>query len=102
VRASHRLAHLPWFWLGQRGPIQLSGVDRILKRRAQRAGIEPIHAHQFRHTWADAYLSAGGGEGNLMRLAGWRSRSMLDRYGAARATVRAIEEYRRLSVGDRW
>jgi site-specific recombinase XerD len=46
-------------------------------------------------------LKAGGQEGDLMCLAGWKSRTMLSRYGAAEADRRARDVYRRLSPGDR-
>jgi hypothetical protein len=36
-----------------------------------------------------------------MRLAGWRSREMLARYGASAADQRAHEAHRRMRLGDR-
>ena len=50
------------------------GLYRMLRRRAEQAGYEPaVHPHMFRHTFANDWLSNGGSEGDLMRLAGWRS-----------------------------
>jgi site-specific recombinase XerD len=102
-RRRHPYADTPRLWLGSRGRPALAadGVDAMLKRRGADAGIRDLHPHAFRHTWAHAFRAAGGNEGDLMLLGGWRSRAMLDRYGKAAAADRAADAYRRLSLGDR-
>lgn len=102
-RRKHPRAASDRLWLGDRGRagMSTSGVKMVLKRRAAAVGIEGLHPHMLRHTWASEARKAGLSEGDLMVLGGWRNRAMLDRYGRAAAADRAREAYERLSFGDR-
>jgi site-specific recombinase XerD len=103
LRARSRHPHVEekWLWIGAKGRLGDSGLRQMLERRGQLAGIGRIYPHQFRHTMAHRWMSEGGGESDLMMIAGWKSRQMLNRYGRSAAEERAREAHRRLAIGDR-
>lgn len=101
LRRGHVLADTSALWLGERSQgLHYDGLYRALRKRAVTAGIPRFSPHQLRHTAASRWLAAGGSEGGLMAVAGWRRRDMIDRYAAATRASRAIEEARGLDLGD--
>jgi len=101
MRRAHRWAHLDALFLTQRGALSPDGARERVKVRGIQAGIEGLHPHRFRHTFAHDFLINGGQERDLKRLAGWSSDIMLERYGASAADARAKAAARRLKRGDR-
>ncbi|MFF3190499.1 tyrosine-type recombinase/integrase [Streptomyces misionensis] len=94
-----------WLWWGDRGQrghrLTIWGVGTMVERRCKEAGIEHVHPHQFRHTFAHQWRLHDGNEDDLMRITGWRSRQMLARYGASAGAERARKAHARLSPADR-
>lgn len=105
ARIKHRDRRLGALWLASppnhRGALGYDGLYQMVTRVAARAGIAKVYPHRFRHTAAHTQLSAGMSEGDAMRVFGWRSRVMVDRYGSSAADARALEAARRISHADR-
>jgi integrase/recombinase XerD len=104
LRARRRDGHHPTthggrLWLSSRGPLSYRGLAEALRARAVKAGVHGFHLHRFRHTTAVRWLSAGGSETGLMAQAGWRSRTMIDRYIKSAREDLAAEEFDRLNLG---
>lgn len=101
MRPRHPQAASSALFLGFKGAMTPSGIAQMLERRCDKAEIARVHPHQFRHTAAHVWFLSGGTEVAAMRNFGWRSRTMLSRYGASAADERARDEAHRLALGDR-
>ena len=83
---------------GRRG-IMPSGIWKMLRRRAEMAGVPPekVRPHSFRKAFATWWLRAGGDERSLMQLGGWKSRRTLKHYVEAAKVQELEEQHRRFS-----
>lgn len=89
------------WWLTESGrPLSYSGLDRSMRKVAERAGIPGYHTHLYRHTAATRWLARGGSESGLMTRLGWKSHEMLGRYTAWSRQELAAAEAERLNLGD--
>lgn len=102
ARKADRRSDEPGLWLGEKGKGALTGngVYQIVKRKGRALGLPDLHPHMFRHTSSHRWLAAGGSEGDLMQINGWKSRAMLSRYAASAAAERARDAHKKLALGD--
>jgi site-specific recombinase XerD len=89
---------LPSLWLTHNGARALTyeGLNKMLERHAETAGVGAVHAHMWRHLWARTYLRDGGAANDLKVLGGWDSNDMVEHYTFEDKAERALEAYDRL------
>lgn len=97
-RRRDEAASTDMLWLGQASVMTASGIYQMFVRRAKKAGVH-LNPHRLRHDYAHRWLLHGGQENDLLQLAGWSSSSMLRRYGASAASVRAASNYDKIMTG---
>jgi integrase len=61
-------------------PLGIGAVRAAWRRATKRAGLQGMLVHDLRRTAARDFRRAGVSEGEIMKLCGWRTRSMFDRY----------------------
>jgi site-specific recombinase XerD len=88
-------------WLGERGPLTISGLGQLLGRRAAAAGLPPVNPHSLRNTAYSDFDAAGGSLNDAMALFGWDHPDMALHYGKQARARRAVDTSRRLARGDR-
>jgi integrase/recombinase XerC/integrase/recombinase XerD len=74
-------------------------VYRCVRQVGQRARVEDVHPHRFRHTFAHSFLAAGGDIGDLRVLLGHSSFAMTARYSSYFEGQRAVASHRRFLAG---
>ena len=90
-----------WLWRGNREVIRTPrghgrSAPHVCRRRRTPASLAPAAPHV-----RPRMAVAGREQGDLMALAGWKSRSMLDIYAKSAQVERAQAAGRRMSLGDR-
>jgi integrase/recombinase XerC len=97
IRSDRMRPGLPLFLVdprgGRYGGITGYTVGNIIAKRSQEAGLGRVHPHQLRHTFAHELLASGVSEGDVMTLGRWKSRKVMDRYGADLREARAAAAY---------
>jgi len=80
-------------------PLSLRGVQVMIKRLGERAGLENVRCspHTFRHTAATMMLDNGTGEFEVQAVLGHSTLSMTRRYVASLNSEKAAEAHKRFS-----
>ncbi len=76
-----RGTHPGYFFLSEEErKLTTTGVSTILRRLGDRAGVEGVHPHKFRRTFATSFLRNGGDVLTLQRIMGHTTLAMTQRY----------------------
>ncbi|MCC6190919.1 MAG: tyrosine-type recombinase/integrase [Anaerolineales bacterium] len=90
----------PLFTAGNRH-LTRDSLRQLIAHLGEAAQVKKCHPHRFRHTFAIAYLRAGGDLFTLQRLLGHSSLDMVQHYARV-AQVDIEQAHRRASPADNW
>ena len=82
-------------------PLSRNGVFQLVKRLGEKAGVQDVYPHRFRHTFAIEFLRNGGNVFELQQLLGHSDLEMSRRY-ALIAQIDLETSARKASPADRW
>lgn len=82
-------------------PLDRNQLRRWLEKIGKRAGIQNVHPHRFRHTFAIQYLRNGGDPYTLQVMLGHEQMEMVKKY-LALAQIDIDLAHRRASPVDNW
>jgi integrase len=84
----------------QRKGKPIGDFRRVWQKACKAAGVDGRLVHDLRRTAARDFRRAGVSEGEIMRLCGWKTRDMFDRYNIIDAADLARAVRRRFSEND--
>ena len=91
----------PWYSQRSHGPMKADGLGRLIKRVGRRAGVEHVHPHRFRTTFACMFLEASSDLLALQILMGHSKIEVTAHYARWGAERRALDTQRRLLAAGR-
>ena len=76
--------------------LSYAGLYRMIKVRAEAAGLPHISPHMFRRTFAHEALDNDMAAGDLKALGGWKSFAMVEHYAKQHENRRALKKQREM------
>ena len=91
----------PWYSQRSHGPMTSDGLAILIRKIGRRAGVEHVHPHRFRTTFACMFLEASSDLLALQLLMGHRKIEVTAHYARWGAERRALDTQRRLLAAGR-
>lgn len=74
-------------------PLTRGALSQLITRLGEQAGVEHVHPHRFRHTFATWAIRSHAREVDVQRLLGHSSLQMVQRYSATYSSDEAVEAH---------